>query len=1087
MNRFHGRVYPTLLAIVCLFALVNVAFAQTFRGSIVGTISDPSGAMIAGVTVIITDVNTGQLHQTTSSSAGEFAFQDLPLGLYSAEANPSGFQAVRVYGIQVSAGTVYPLKLTSQVASTATSVLVSAASETLDTTSGAQTALIPTKAVLDVPLNGRDFTQFLALTPGYSGYSAGGGGSLNGARNNQTSWQIDGSDNNDPWWNIAAVNQGGVSAIAGILLPIDAIDQFSVVTQGNAESGRNVGGDVNVVVKSGTNSIHGSAYYFNRNEAFAAQTPFAPASSPKQQRRNQQYGFSAGGPLVKDRLFYFLSGEKQQFIFANVARSTEPSADYQQQATQLISTYNNAYGGYAVNPVSQALLATLWPANALTGDAAPNNYFSTGDIHGYSYNGLIKLDYTITSKNQLSARYFNGQGIQTAPVGSYLDYYFRVGPFKVQNYSVVLNSTLSDHLQNQAVIGVSWFNYVSTDQNHSFDPITLGLNTEVNQATLSGAPKITIQGFDPIGLSNPSGRNSIVAHLTDTLSYVVGKHEIRFGGEFRQSQLDEFYHSNARGTFTFDGSQGPWTTDPLPNVNPTDPNVLSLADFLLGYYRNASISRGDPERQVFVNSFNFFAQDSWRVMPKLTVNYGLRYDYFGPFHNGYKNLSTFVPATGGLELQGDGLSSIYPTDWKNFAPRLGFSYQPGSKADMVVRGTFGLFFDQPNLAPFFYNFVNNGGASGIQGNPIGPNPVSSINVSACSILNSAGQSTGHSSTCTIPTDGSPVFPSISVLGNSLYAASQNFRTPYTYNFSLNIEKSFGPNAVLQIGYVGSQSRRLMSFLDINQAAPLSGGANASRPYSQYGPINWIGTIGTSNYNALQMLLKTSNWHGLVSKITYTWAHALDESSNPSFNSPANSNDFKAEYGNGADDVRSSLAGFAVYSFPAFARGPKALTNGWETSALVTTFTGLPFTATDGQDISGTSEYSDRVDQIGNAYAGVSHALVGHSTVQWVNPVAFTNPAPGTFGTMRRNQLRGPGYGDVDLSLLKNTHITERVLAQLRFELFNTFNRTNLAPPNGTFGSGSFGQSTDTIGDYNGAPSIGPGEPFNMQIGLKIIF
>ena len=285
--RIRSIPLPAFLVMVLLGA--SFAGAQNFRGGINGIVTDQGGAAIPGAQVQITDDATGVIHTSVSSSAGEFSFPDLPLGVYTVSATSSGFETLKVQKVQVSAGTTYSLPMKLAVASQATTVEVNAAGVALDTTSTTLTTVLPTRTIQDTPMNGRDFTQFMQLTPGFAGYSAGGGAgiaSVNGTRSNSVNWQIEGTDNNDLWWNIPAVNQGGVNGIAGIVLPLDGIDQFSFVTSSSPETGRNPGGTANLVIKSGTNQFHGTAYYFNRNEALAANTPFANGS-PKNKTRFQ--------------------------------------------------------------------------------------------------------------------------------------------------------------------------------------------------------------------------------------------------------------------------------------------------------------------------------------------------------------------------------------------------------------------------------------------------------------------------------------------------------------------------------------------------------------------------------------------------------------------------------------------------------------------------------------------------------------------------------------------------------------------------------------------------------------------------------
>jgi Carboxypeptidase regulatory-like domain len=287
--------------------LVVPANAQTFRGAINGTVTDPSGAVVPGAQIKATNKATSIDYASESTSDGHFAFQDLPVGTYKVSISANGFPTLEVDNILVGQGAIYTLNAGLKISQQSTTVEVSAAALTLDTTTSTQTTLVTGSDLQSMPLNGRDFTQLISVSPGFGGYSAGGFGSLNGTRANQVNWQIDGVDNNDLWHNVPAVNQGGVLGIAGIVLPIDSIDQFSVQTQAAPESGRNPGGTVDLALRSGGNFFHGSAYYYVRNEAFAAASPF---SDTKKENRNHQFGFSVGGPFIKDRLFFFTTFEK---------------------------------------------------------------------------------------------------------------------------------------------------------------------------------------------------------------------------------------------------------------------------------------------------------------------------------------------------------------------------------------------------------------------------------------------------------------------------------------------------------------------------------------------------------------------------------------------------------------------------------------------------------------------------------------------------------------------------------------------------------------------------------------------------------
>src|SRR5579871_3961507 len=329
-----------LFAAVLLALIAAVAYGQTFRGAINGTVTDATGAVVPKANVTVTNTGTSVSQSMVTTTDGAFSFQDLPLGSYSINVTASGFQPMTVSNITVTAGQVYTLPVKLTVGQTTTAVEVSAAAIAIDTTTSTQSDTLPTTSIQDLPLNGRDFTQMIAVSPGYGGYSVGGFGSLNGTRANQMNWQIDGTDNNDFWHNIPAVNQGGVSGIAGVVMPIDAIDEFSAQTQSNAETGRSAGGTVNLTLKSGSNQLHGTAYYYNRNEFYAAHSPFfvaTPDFPRAPELRNQNIGFTAGGPIIKDKTFLFAGFEYQNYIFGLTGLSTEPSSAWVSQAENLLN------------------------------------------------------------------------------------------------------------------------------------------------------------------------------------------------------------------------------------------------------------------------------------------------------------------------------------------------------------------------------------------------------------------------------------------------------------------------------------------------------------------------------------------------------------------------------------------------------------------------------------------------------------------------------------------------------------------------------------------------------------------------------
>ena len=1079
MQRKLRRIWTSLaLALVLSFTLS--LSAQTFRGGINGTVTDSTGAAISGAKVVATETATGVTHDSVSSSSGEFLFNDLPLGDYSVSVMAPGFSNIKVDKLPVSAGVIYTLPVKMPVSSSTETVEVDAAGISLDTTTVTQTTVLDAKTVADIPLNGRDFTQLIALTPGFGGYSADGTGSLNGTRANQLNWQIDGVDNNDLWHNIPAVNQGGVSGIAGIILPIDAVDQFSAQTQAGPEGGRNPGGTINLTLRTGGNQIHGTAYYFNRNELFGAKSPLVDT---KGKVRNYNTGFSVGGPFIKDKLFGFLTFEHQRFVIGESGSATEPSDAYVADATAQL-----AARGLAVNPVMLNVLHSVYPTVIRGLPETVDNYHSSDPEFGYSWNGLAKVDYHLSEKDNISAHWFVGQGNQVAPVGSQLLAYYEVAPIHVQNIALLENHVFSNSISNQILIGVNYFNQVFNDNLTNQDVQSQGF---ITGASFPNAPHIIIGSssgshFDLVGETPPEGRNDITGHLTDQLSWVKGKHQMRFGGEFRQAQLDEFYHRKSTGSFTFDGSQGGGAG-----------YIGSLEDFLVGKTAGASITIGDPERQVFVNTWFLNAGDSWQITHNLNINYGIRYDYEGPLHNQYQNMSVFRPeltASNGLAFQGNQIASLYPQYYKNISPRVGISYSPDSKT--VFRAGFGFYADTPNLNPFLDNRPGNAAPNGVEGNPGGGSPVYNI-------------SPQGGANVTI-VQGQAIFPSTvnypcaATSPCGVFSVAPNFRPSYDENFNLNLEHTFNDRMIVQIGYVGSSARHLLSLLDINQAQPgvytnttdLFGNVIVSadlkrqqtRPYfsqyPQYNNINQISPIGTSNYNSLQAQARINNWHHVTMQAVYTWSHNLDEVSQFRGALPQSSTNFKGDYSNSDYDTRNNFTTYASYEVPG-SQHLKRLTNGWQVNGLLNFHGGQPFTIFASGDISGVNEGLDRAVQIAPARTGYQGQ---HPNANWIDLTAFADPTPGTFGTTRRNQYFGPGFSDVDFSVFKNTKIGERVTVQFRAEMFNLFNRANYSPPNdNSISVGGSSALNDTIGSYNGAPGIGSGEAFNTQFGGKIIF
>ncbi len=1049
---------PLSLRSILLTSLVMIgAWAQTFRGSIVGNIVDATGAAVPEVTVVAVNQGTGLTREVVASASGDFAMPDLPLGLYNVTVTKTGFTTQKIDGVEVAVSRTSNLAIKLSVAQQATTVEVSAAAATIETTSSTLASVVGPRMVQDLPMNGRDFRQMLKLSPGVSPAS----GSVNGMRTSGNNYQIDGADNNDAFHNTSAVNQGGVSGIAGTLLPVEAIDQFSVVTNASADFGRNGGSNVNLVIKSGTNALHGSAYYFNRNEYFSSFSPFQnPDTAKKRVMRNDQWGFSLGGPVIKNKLFYFATLESQKAIANLSLVAQHPSTAWVNEARAVMARY-----GIPVNPVSTNLLS-FWPSRYNNLPAVTNNLVA-GDRNDYdSYNGILKLDYAVNDKHNLSARYFGGTGQQTAEAGVPYREYFQVAPSRMTNIAVNLTSTLSSRLVSQLVLGANYFLQVFNDADTSYNPIAAGLNTGVSQdGSLGGSPSLRITNFAGASATQPLGRIDTTGHITENLSYSVGRHTLKFGGEYRRAVLDVFYDTNKRGSFTFDGTRGPWAADASVSAS-----LRSLSDFLAGYVTNnngATIVRGQLQRDYRQNGVDWWVHDNWQVNQKFNLNFGVRWAYVGPVSDIDRSITSFQPGKGFVNV-GKGATPLWPKDFNNFGPRVGFAYN--LKSNTVIRGSYGFFYDQPPLNFIVANTgTPNGGSAGIHANPAGPDPVFTQTRSGINIV--AGQE---------------VFPAAVAPTNvGAFGVSPDFRTPYVQNFNLNIQQQLSSKATLQVGYVGSKGTKLSLLRSINPM--VSGRRLLATEYPTLGGINMLESIANSNYNSLQTQLRLTRWKNFSATMNYTLGKALDNGSNVRNAIPANSFDLRREYGPANFDIRQVFTGFVTYDVPSFGSKFPRLTKGWQLNALMTAHTGEPLDLLSGTNRSGSLDNRDRVDVVGDAFSGVASRATPFGSIPFFNPAAFTPAALGTWGNIGRNAIYGPGFGSVDFSIFKDTTITERVRVQLRAEIFNIFDRANLANPGANRNAAaSFGLITNTR-NGGSAPGIGFGEPRNMQLALKLIW
>ncbi len=1093
------------LAAPLVFSFASSASAQTFHGAVTGSITDATGAAVSGASIVLLNPATDATLRFTTGRAGEFTFTELPVGTYTLTVSASGFQTRKIAAIDVAVTRIETFPITLSVGSEASEIEVTASGVQVDTESSALVTVVGSQAVEDIPLNGRDFTRLTHLAPGVSAIT----NSVNGSRTASINFQLDGADNVDPWLGIVASNQGGIASVPGGLIPIEAIDQFSMQAGGEADQGRNAGANSNMVIKSGTNNIHGDVFYYDRNEYFAAISPFAPVGSKKQLLRNHQGGFTLGGPIWKDHTFLFVAGEIQIAKTNAAIADTVVSDPWIAQATALIAKYNDPVTGvaYTPNPLSISLYNLLYP-NATKGAPAilsgsTSNILASGTSNYNSYNGIIKLDQKFGQKQSLSLRYLGTTGTQTAPTASNYAEYFQTAPMHIHNFGIVHTYIISPRLVNTVTFATNYFLQTFNDANQNFNPQTnAGLNLGItNPIIAAGAPSILITGFDQTGATQPSGRTDVTGHVTDNFHWSLGRHELKLGGEFRHSNVNQLYFTSSRGTFTFDGSRGPWGGAGTP--------LSDLADFLIGAPSNSSGARllqGNAQRVWTFNTEDFWAQDDFKANRKLSLNYGVRYTVPGVIQANANDIYQFVPGTTPGFQQG-----YYPEYYGGIAPRVGFSYAPYANQTTVLRGSYGIFYDFPAMSSWITGTTTNGGAAFAQNNPAGPDAAVIFNQTNVRWNQNVNPFVGAAA------------PQVGAFG-----VNQNFKMPRATVVSLNVEQQMSKNTLFSIGYVGTFGQHLEVLYDINQ--PVANGTttnlaavdSASRPYQQtsfpgenaaftahkLAAINQLNFAGASNYHSLQTSLRKAPWKGLSGSLNYTLSKSLDDIS--SNTTPMNSYNLHQDYGPSTFDSRNVLNGYVLYSLPKFHSFAPRLTNGYQLNSSFTYSSGIPISPQYSTNVDGTGELKDRPNYTGvspyatgtplasnnangrtyrylqNLVSNPSFTCPGAVSTSTTNPASCPTTATGVYGNERRDAFTGPNFRTIDVSLLKQTNITERIHTELRAEIFNVFNFNNFANPTVTATSGSFGVISNTRNGIN-APGIGYGEPFNIQFAAKVSF
>jgi hypothetical protein len=1029
VRRVSSRASARLLLAALFLLVASVsASAQANLGRILGSVTDQTGGVIAGATVTVLDLQRGISRTLTTDDGGEYNAPNLTPGAYTVRAESKGFKTAERSGIQLEVGKDIRIDLTLQPGEQSEKITVTEALPMVETTNATLGGTLSNQTINELPLNGRNYQNLLSLRPGVLLFPGGGAyvQSANGTRAEDVGYMLDGLKGDEAYTGQSVLNAPIAAGDASTSLPIDAIQEFNTEENPKAEFGWKPGAIVNAGLKSGTNSIHGTAFAFGRDTAMDArnyfnqpQVPQCTAPCPKAPVTLEQFGASLGGPVKKDKLFYFVSYEGQRYTVGSTLSLTapvtcgggtagcglaapNPSKSLVDACKALgpakISALSAQIAG--LNPATCAVAPTnftpgasesLFPTNLGNSPASPTTMILGLISNNSQNNGVAKVDYHLNDKNTLSGMYFNGRG-----GGIWNDGAYQVGlpassssPWMSNLFGYIQMGygawtwTPNSNWVNELRVGYDHYNqqYLSVD--HDINPMSYGINTGVTDPNYFGFPFIRFQSYTMrLGgnwpkLRGPDGSLQILDHV----SLLRGNHAFKFGGEIINNTANPFVTASAKGTIRFGSNKAAVTS--LPGADNTD-----LVNFLAGLPRDkgglSALLVGETLRHYSNQQYAAFIQDDWRIKPRLILNLGLRYEVITVLKDRNNLLGNFDPnAPTGLVQVGAGEKSAYHGDHDNFSPRVGLAWDVNGNGKTVVRAGGSIMYEQ---LPFnvFDNVAN---VLGLNQVPTGatlyvngvatPGP-GTIKVETLSVngkqMNFNGSSLAGGTTTVFPVSSLAVQCGDGIGADpgpcNTEAINANFETPYIDTWTLNVQRSLANNLSLEVAYVGTHGTRLLGFQNINQppiGACVSGDTaceQSARPYNSKFPylaqIDQLGNIDSSNYNGLQVTLTQRSMHGLSYNVGYTYSHSLDSaSSNWNANPlPPDSYNPRLQYGNSDFDLRHRFTLGLTYALPS-RKSFGQLLDGWALNSKVMLETGLPWSAQDtADDFAGNGQVSE---------------------------------------------------------------------------------------------------------------------------------
>lgn len=1023
----------SILAFACCLAialpLAIPASGQTITGRILGSVRDAQNAAIVGAKVTITDTQRNTIRTSVTNDTGDYLVSDLQPSKYNVLIEARGFNSFKAAGLVLEVSKDIELDATLKTGDTSIVVTVNEATPMIDATTSALGGTLSNKEINDLPLNGRNYENLLQLRPGVVRYPGGGFSttSSNGLRAEDNAYLIDGLFNSEPFSGQSIINGAGIAGDSATILPIDAIQEFNAIQNPPAEYGWKPGTTVNVAVKSGTNDLHGTAYGFGRTTDLDARNYYDIVGTKKSPRNLKQFGATVGGPISKDKLFFFGAYEGQRYSVGNVGQVATPATvglatpssgsdcaftgaaggDCANSAINAIADVHAAFLANQIpNDVSAASLkiagCTMGPPISCDGTGMPANdgtspagstIINFGLPNTVSVDNAVgKIDYRVNATSTISGLYFFGDNNGTVSDASELQTKWLTNIHtRAQVFGLSWIWTPSPTWVNEARFGFNRLYQPTFTNDHNIPASDYGLNTGVTNPLYGGLPRINVLGFFGFPASGLGGFNWPKVQgpdqryqFIDHVSRNFDKHAFKFGVELHRDSFSGGAYGGTRGRFKFLGG-----TAFTNNAIASSP----IEDFFAGAPANGSLLVGDPTRNIHNWGVALFAQDDWRITEHLTLNLGLRYELSTVIQDAHDQLGNFDPSMGLVQV-GKGISGPYNKDPYNFAPRAGFAWDIAGNNKTVVRGGAGIIYETVNWESFLA-LNNTLGLATIPTGGIGVTPGNG-NIDTGLVVFPGSQINWNG------TGGGTVFPTgnvdCSVATGSpctIMGITPNIKTPMIYEWNLNVQHAFNSKVTLETAYVGNHGSKLVGIHDINQptvgagwgaciasnydpgicANGADGGAEQNeRPFNTQfpflGQIYQMGNIYRSNYNALQVTLTGRDYRGLSFLMGYTYSHALDNvGANWDFGAgsglPMDSSNPAREYASSDFDMRHRLTLSLTYALP----GVKSfgqLLEGWQVNSIVSVYGAQPWGPIDaGTDVSGTGEFVDRWDFFGN--------------------------------------------------------------------------------------------------------------------------